>query len=249
MHTVKLVQWREFLECLNARVDLLNLHFAISNFFFSVLFSFFLHLQCVNQLGQVLTVEKMPIQKMQPLIHNVFTPLRVVMVHVNEPVIRIGLWAIVVNHKSVKGMEHEKIKIGKLWGKISWFLIELCLNKHWWPNFPPPPTLLLCVMHMLLKQTILNDKYLFLCFYQTGGISIRPFPLGNHGLCPVFYLSAFDNVFAAVNKTETCRQPINERDAINITPNQIIRMGYFHNATNLNEVNLYAITSRDPPFN
>lgn len=78
---------------------------------------------------------------------------------------------------------------------------------------------------------------------------VRPFPLGNHGLCPVFYLSAFDNVFAAVNKTETCRQPINERDAINLPTNQTIRMGYFQNTTDLNQVNLYAITSRDPPFN
>lgn len=73
--------------------------------------------------------------------------------------------------------------------------------------------------------------------------------MGNHGLCPVFYLSSFDNVFAAVDKNEACRQPINERDAINLPRNQIIRMGYFENKTDLNQVNLYAVTSRDPPFN
>lgn len=81
---------------------------------------------------------------------------------------------------------------------------------------------------------------------------VRPFPLGNHGLCPIFYLSAFDNVFAAVKKDATCRQPINERDAIDIPHKRIIRMGYFQRVSNrsrLNEVNLYAITSRDPPFN
>ncbi|XP_031640237.1 uncharacterized protein LOC116352087 isoform X2 [Contarinia nasturtii] len=83
-------------------------------------------------------------------------------------------------------------------------------------------------------------------------IGQRPFPLGNHGLCPVFYISAFDNVFAAVKKTEACQQPINERDAINLPHNQTIRMGYYQNVSSmidLNETNLYAITSRDPPFN
>lgn len=81
---------------------------------------------------------------------------------------------------------------------------------------------------------------------------VRPFPLGNHGLCPVFYNSAFSNIFAAVEKSDTCRQAINDRDAIKLPRNRTIRMGYFQNVTQLaklNGVNLYAATSRDPPFN
>lgn len=55
-----------------------------------------------------------------------------------------------------------------------------------------------------------------------------------------------------MDKVSTCRQPINERDAIHLPRDQIIRMGYFQNIANvsqLNQVNLYAVTSRDPPFN
>lgn len=80
----------------------------------------------------------------------------------------------------------------------------------------------------------------------------RPFPFGNHGLCPVFYNYAFANVFAAVEKSETCRQPITERDATELPHKRTVRMGYYQNMRNmskLNEVNLYAVTSRDPPFN
>lgn len=82
-------------------------------------------------------------------------------------------------------------------------------------------------------------------------IDFSPFPNGNHGLCPVFYNYAFSHVFAAVEKSETCRQTLNDRDAINLPRNHSIRMGYFQNLTNskLNEVNFYSFTSRDPPFN
>lgn len=65
-------------------------------------------------------------------------------------------------------------------------------------------------------------------------------------------MHSFDHTFAAVDKPSACRQPTNERDAINLPSDQIIRMGYFQNVSNMNnlsEVNLYAITSRDPPFN
>lgn len=69
----------------------------------------------------------------------------------------------------------------------------------------------------------------------------------------VFYNYAFSHTFAAVEKTNACRQPINERDAIQLPHDQIIRMGYFQNISSnlsdLNEVNLYAMTSRNPPFN
>lgn len=77
----------------------------------------------------------------------------------------------------------------------------------------------------------------------------RPFPMGNHGLCPVFYNYAFENVFAAVEKSKTCRQAINERDAIDLPSDQVIRMGFYQNVSDMSEVNLYAMTSRDPPFN
>lgn len=68
----------------------------------------------------------------------------------------------------------------------------------------------------------------------------------------VFYNYAFSHTFAAVEKTNACRQPINERDAIPLPRDHVIRMGYFQttaNSSQLNEVNLYAITSRNPPFN
>lgn len=97
--------------------------------------------------------------------------------------------------------------------------------------------------------------YVFLIkkfIFVTNVWLVRPFPLGNHGLCPVFYNYAFSNIFAAVDKGDTCRQSKNDRDAINLPRNQTIRMGYFQNqlkSTKLNEVNLYAVTSRDPPFN
>lgn len=83
-------------------------------------------------------------------------------------------------------------------------------------------------------------------------VAQRPYPNGNHGLCPQFYNSAFNNVFAAVEKGKTCHQPINERDATDLPSDKVIRMGFYQNVYNipeLNEVNLYAMTSRDSPFN
>lgn len=68
----------------------------------------------------------------------------------------------------------------------------------------------------------------------------------------VFYNYAFAHTFAAVEKSEACRQPINERDAIRLPRGQVIQMGYFQNIDNssqFNEVNLYAITNRNPPYN
>lgn len=79
----------------------------------------------------------------------------------------------------------------------------------------------------------------------------RPFPLDNHGLCPEFYISAFRNTFPAVVKNKTCNQPLDERDLKQL-PNHTIRMGYFQSAEDaksLNGVNLYAVTTRDAPYN
>lgn len=83
-------------------------------------------------------------------------------------------------------------------------------------------------------------------------IAQRPFPNGNHGLCTQFYNSAFDNLFVAVEKNKTCRQRLNERDATDLPPDKVIRMGFYqnvHHMPELNGVNLYAITTRDSPFN
>lgn len=68
----------------------------------------------------------------------------------------------------------------------------------------------------------------------------------------VFYNHAFSHIFAAVEKGDTCRQPINKRDAINLPRDEVIQMGYFQNIDNssqFNDVNLYAVTSRNPPYN
>lgn len=69
-------------------------------------------------------------------------------------------------------------------------------------------------------------------------------------MCPVFYNSAFRNVFPAVEKNITCGQQMDERDAFEL-PRNVIRMGYWQtiNDENLMEKNFYAATSRDPPFN
>lgn len=77
----------------------------------------------------------------------------------------------------------------------------------------------------------------------------RPFPNGNHGLCPVFYNSAFDHVFAAVMKNETCQQALVDRDAVPIAL-ETARMGYWQNyLNNVSEITFYAKTTRDPPYN
>lgn len=80
----------------------------------------------------------------------------------------------------------------------------------------------------------------------------RPFPNGNHGLCPVFYNYAFDNVFPAVEKSQTCKELADSRDLKQLPTDHTIRMGYFESAQdakNYNGVNLYAVTTRDPPYN
>lgn len=85
-------------------------------------------------------------------------------------------------------------------------------------------------------------------FQNISTLYFRPFPHGNHGLCPTFYNFAFNHTFLAVDKDKTCRQPVNERDALQFGNKTVIRMGYYQK-TDLNGVNFYAITSRDPPFN
>lgn len=79
----------------------------------------------------------------------------------------------------------------------------------------------------------------------------RPFPNGNHGLCPQFYNFAFTNVFEAVPKIKACNQGLTQRDAKIWSPHGL-RMGYFQTLDpeyDTNEKTLYCITTRDAPFN
>lgn len=78
----------------------------------------------------------------------------------------------------------------------------------------------------------------------------RPFPNGNHGLCPQFYNSAFTHKFLAVPKKDTCNQTLTPRDATSFSPN--MRMGYFQTLDpqwKTKEKTFYAITTKDYPFN
>lgn len=69
-------------------------------------------------------VEKMLNREWQQLDHNVFIRPLVVMVHANETVIKIGIWAIVANHKSVKGKILDECVC------VCVLSIEFMFNKH-----------------------------------------------------------------------------------------------------------------------
>lgn len=95
-----------------------------------------------------------------------------------------------------------------------------------------------------------NQRFSFL---RSGfGAPLRPFPNGNHGLCPKFYNSAFKYYYPAVKKNKICGQTIDVRDASDWPHDGSFRMGYFQKidakAANLNEKNFYCNTTRDPPY-
>lgn len=69
-------------------------------------------------------------------------------------------------------------------------------------------------------------------------------PYGSHGLCPYFYISAFDHDFLAVPKPPTC----SSSRAVKKVPSGF-RMGYMENRTANIRGDLFAPTSNRYPFN
>lgn len=69
-------------------------------------------------------------------------------------------------------------------------------------------------------------------------------PFGNHGLCPHFYNSAFENDFCAVHKPKSC----SSSRAVTTIPKKY-KMGYMENRTSLVRGDLFALTSEKYPYN
>lgn len=69
-------------------------------------------------------------------------------------------------------------------------------------------------------------------------------PYGSHGLCPYFYISAFEHDFVAVPKPSTCSS---NREAKTVPTGY--RMGYMENRTKEIRGDLFAPTSEKYPFN
>lgn len=69
-------------------------------------------------------------------------------------------------------------------------------------------------------------------------------PYGSHGLCPYFYNLAFRHPFYAIKKPQTCRSRIPASN----WPKKF-QMGYLEERKESVQGELFALTSRDFPFN